>query len=142
MELALRLGRIELGNVSPNPAVGAVIVSNDGSRILGRGWTQRGGRPHAETQALMQAASLYGADTPRGATMYVTLEPCSHRAKTPPCAQALIDAGIARVVIPIEDPDKRVSGSGVQALQAAGIEVVEFVDSAAALISCGLNMTQ
>src|SRR5581483_8062329 len=91
MQLALSLGRRGLGNTWPNPAVGAVLVK-DGV-ILGRGWTQPGGRPHAETMALKQAGKAA-----RGATLYVTLEPCSHHGKTPPCADAIIRAGIARVV--------------------------------------------
>src|SRR5262245_15539244 len=91
MQLALALGRRSLGHSWPNPAVGAVIVK-DGA-ILGRGWTQRGGRPHAETEALRAAGKAA-----RGATLYATLEPCSHEGKTPPCADAIIRAGIARVV--------------------------------------------
>lgn len=116
MRAALGLARRGLGNVWPNPAVGCVIV-RDG-RVVGRGWTQPGGRPHAETEALAMAGE--GA---RGATAYVTLEPCSHHGKTPPCAEALIQAGIARVVAAIEDTDPRVSGQGFDLLRAAGIEV-------------------
>lgn len=116
MRLALSLGRRGLGNTWPNPAVGCVIV-RDG-RIVGRGWTAPGGRPHAEPQALAQA----GAQA-RGATAYVTLEPCSHHGQTPPCAQALIDAGVARVVSPLTDNDPRVNGQGFGMLRAAGIEV-------------------
>src|SRR5262245_58850637 len=96
MQLALALGRRGLGNAWPNPAVGAVIAK-DGV-ILGRGWTQKGGRPHAETEALKHAGK-----TARGATLYVTLEPCSHQGKTPPCTDAIIRAGIARVVSALED---------------------------------------
>src|SRR5262245_47876933 len=91
MALALALGRRALGRTWPNPAVGAV-VANDGV-IAGRGWTQPGGRPHAETEALRRAGAAA-----RGATLYVTLEPCSHHGKTPPCVDAIIAAGIARVV--------------------------------------------
>jgi diaminohydroxyphosphoribosylaminopyrimidine deaminase/5-amino-6-(5-phosphoribosylamino)uracil reductase len=116
MALALSLGRRGLGRVWPNPAVGCVIV-RDG-RILGRGWTQAGGRPHAETEALRQA----GAEA-RGADVYVTLEPCAHHGKTPPCAEALIAAGVARVFMATEDPDPRVSGEGAKLLTEAGIEV-------------------
>ncbi|PIE13684.1 MAG: riboflavin biosynthesis protein RibD [Rhodobacterales bacterium] len=116
MALALSLGRRGLGNTWPNPAVGCVIV-RDG-RIVGRGWTAPGGRPHAEPQALAQAG-----EAAKGATAYVTLEPCSHHGKTRPCAQALIDAGIARVVAPVADNDARVSGRGFDMLRAAGIEV-------------------
>lgn len=116
MRLALSLGRRGMGRTWPNPAVGCVIVKN--GRVVGRGWTQPGGRPHGETQALAQA----GAQA-RGATAYVTLEPCAHTGKTPPCAQGLIDAGIARVVSAITDPDPRVSDKGHALLQAAGISV-------------------
>ena len=116
MALALSLGARGLGQVWPNPAVGAVIVK--AGRIIGRGWTQPGGRPHAEVMALRQA----GADA-RGATAYVSLEPCAHQGQTPPCANALIDAGITRVVSALEDPDPRVQGGGHALLGAAGVEV-------------------
>ncbi|WP_159980277.1 bifunctional diaminohydroxyphosphoribosylaminopyrimidine deaminase/5-amino-6-(5-phosphoribosylamino)uracil reductase RibD [Roseobacter cerasinus] len=116
MALAMSLGRRGLGRTWPNPAVGCVIVRD--SRVVGRGWTQPGGRPHAETEALAQAGAAA-----RGADVYVTLEPCSHHGKTPPCAQALIDAGVARVVIAASDPDPRVSGQGVDMLKAAGLVV-------------------
>lgn len=115
LKLALSLGARGLGNVWPNPAVGCVIVKN--GRVLGRGWTQPTGRPHAETMALKQAGDV------RGATAYVTLEPCSHHGQTPPCAAALIAAGIKRVVCPLADPDKRVAGKGFAMLRAAGIAV-------------------
>ncbi len=105
-----------MGNCWPNPAVGCVIV-RDG-RIVGRGWTQPGGRPHAEPVALAQAGELA-----RGATAYVSLEPCAHTGKTPPCAQALIDAGVATVVAALSDCDPRVSGQGFQMLRDAGITV-------------------
>ncbi|MFT5743329.1 MAG: diaminohydroxyphosphoribosylaminopyrimidine deaminase [Paracoccaceae bacterium] len=127
MALALTLGRRGMGRVWPNPAVGCVIVSD--SRVIGRGWTADGGRPHAETQALVQAASVA-----RGATAYVTLEPCSHHGKTPPCADALIAAGVARVVIATGDPDPRVAGQGIAKLRAAGIAVTTGVCEAAARI--------
>lgn len=116
MALALSLGRRGQGLCWPNPAVGCVVVQGD--RIVGRGWTQPGGRPHAETIALAQAGALA-----KGATAYVTLEPCSHQGKTPPCAQALIDAGITRVVAAIEDSDPRVSGQGFERLRWAEVEV-------------------
>jgi diaminohydroxyphosphoribosylaminopyrimidine deaminase/5-amino-6-(5-phosphoribosylamino)uracil reductase len=112
MALALSLGRRGQGNCWPNPAVGCVVVKD--GRILGRGWTQPGGRPHGETEALAQAGA-----TARGATAYVTLEPCSHHGETPPCAQALIDAGVARVVAAIGDSDPRVSGQGFEMLRYA-----------------------
>lgn len=117
MRLALALGRRGLGCTWPNPAVGAVLVN--GGRIVGRGWTQPGGRPHAEVVALAQAG-----DAARGATLYVTLEPCAHHGKTPPCAEAVIKAGVARVVSALEDPDVRVAGRGHTMLRNAGIDVV------------------
>jgi diaminohydroxyphosphoribosylaminopyrimidine deaminase/5-amino-6-(5-phosphoribosylamino)uracil reductase len=120
MQLALDLGRRGLGNSWPNPAVGAVIVK-DGV-MIGRGWTQAGGRPHAETEALRRAGAAA-----RGATLYATLEPCSHHGKTPPCAEAIIAAGIARVVSAIEDPNPEVAGRGDNMLRAAGIEVTTGV---------------
>ena len=120
MAMALALGRRGQGACWPNPAVGAVLV-RDG-RVVGRGWTQPGGRPHAETEALHQA----GAQA-RGATAYVTLEPCAHTGQTPPCTEALIAAGVARVVAAVRDRDPRVSGQGFAQLQAAGIEVTKDV---------------
>jgi len=114
MALALSLGRRGQGLTWPNPAVGCVIVQGD--MIVGRGWTAPGGRPHAETQALAQAG-----DAARGATAYVTLEPCAHWGATPPCAQALIDAGIVRVVVAVGDRDARVAGKGLAMLREAGI---------------------
>ncbi|MCI2393070.1 bifunctional diaminohydroxyphosphoribosylaminopyrimidine deaminase/5-amino-6-(5-phosphoribosylamino)uracil reductase RibD [Aliiroseovarius sediminis] len=116
MRLALSLGRRGLGRCAPNPAVGCVIVQ--GARIVGRGWTQPGGRPHAETVALAQAGAAA-----RGATAYVTLEPCAHHGQTPPCATSLIDAGVARVVVALGDPDPRVDGGGLTMLRQAGVEV-------------------
>jgi diaminohydroxyphosphoribosylaminopyrimidine deaminase/5-amino-6-(5-phosphoribosylamino)uracil reductase len=118
MQLALTLGRRGLGNAWPNPAVGAVVVK-DGV-VLGRGWTQPGGRPHAETEALGRA----GAQA-RGATLYVTLEPCSHHGRTPPCADAIVAAGITRVVSALGDPNPKVAGEGYGRLRAAGIAVSE-----------------
>jgi diaminohydroxyphosphoribosylaminopyrimidine deaminase/5-amino-6-(5-phosphoribosylamino)uracil reductase len=116
MQLALALGRRGQGRTWPNPAVGAVVVK-DGV-IVGRGWTQPGGRPHAEPEALKRAG-----EAARGATLYVTLEPCSHFGKSPPCADAVIAAGIARVVSAIEDPNPEVAGQGHARLRAAGIVV-------------------
>jgi diaminohydroxyphosphoribosylaminopyrimidine deaminase/5-amino-6-(5-phosphoribosylamino)uracil reductase len=114
MRLALDLGRRGLGNTWPNPAVGAIVV-NDGV-IVGRGWTQPGGRPHAETEALRRAG-----EAARGATLYVTLEPCSHHGKTPPCTDAIVAAGIVRVVAAMEDPNPKVAGEGYAKLREAGI---------------------
>jgi diaminohydroxyphosphoribosylaminopyrimidine deaminase / 5-amino-6-(5-phosphoribosylamino)uracil reductase len=126
MALALSLGRRGLGRVWPNPAVGCVIVAE--GRIVGRGWTADGGRPHAETRALAQAGAAA-----RGAAAYVTLEPCAHHGQTPPCAEALIAAGVARVVVAAGDPDPRVSGRGIALLRAAGIRVESGVMAAEAL---------
>ncbi|MDB6178533.1 bifunctional diaminohydroxyphosphoribosylaminopyrimidine deaminase/5-amino-6-(5-phosphoribosylamino)uracil reductase RibD [Paracoccus sp. Z330] len=125
MNHALRLGRRGLGNVWPNPAVGCVLV-RDGI-VVGRGWTQPGGRPHAERVALAQAGDLA-----RGATAYVTLEPCAHHGKTSPCAEALVKAGVRRVVSALTDPDPRVAGRGHEILRVAGIEVTQGVCAAAA----------
>src|ERR1041385_2592655 len=116
MALALALGRRGLGHTWPNPAVGAVIVKN--GVILGRGWTQAGGRPHAETEALKRAGRAA-----RGATLYVTLEPCSHQGKTPPCADAVIRSGIARVVSAMDDPNPEVAGKGHERLRGKGVAV-------------------
>ena len=126
MRHALHLAARALGQSAPNPAVGCVIVSRDG-RIVGRGWTQPGGRPHAETVALAQAGALA-----HGGTAYVTLEPCSHHGKTPPCADALITAGIARVVGATVDPDSRVDGQGFGRLAHAGVSVTQSVCEAEA----------
>jgi diaminohydroxyphosphoribosylaminopyrimidine deaminase / 5-amino-6-(5-phosphoribosylamino)uracil reductase len=116
MRAALGLARRGLGNVWPNPAVGCVIVAQ--GRIVGRGWTQPGGRPHAETEALGRAGELA-----RGAAACVTLEPCAHWGQTPPCAEALIGAGIAYVAAALEDPDPRVAGAGLARLREAGVAV-------------------
>ena len=116
MQLALALGRRGLGRTWPNPAVGAVVVK-DGV-IVGRGWTQPGGRPHAETEALKRAGKQA-----KGATIYVTLEPCSHHGKTPPCVDAIVRAGIARVVSALEDPNPEVAGQGYAKLRERGIAV-------------------
>ena len=116
MNLALALGRRGLGRTWPNPAVGAVVVK-DGV-VLGRGWTQPGGRPHAETEALKRAGRAA-----RGATLYVTLEPCSHHGKTPPCVDAIIRAGIARVVSALDDCNPEVAGQGYARLRERGIAV-------------------
>ena len=120
MALALALGRRALGNAWPNPAVGAVLVRDENGApiVVGRGWTQPGGRPHAETEAIRRAGAAA-----RGATLYVTLEPCSHHGKTPPCADAIIAAGITRVVSALEDPNPEVAGKGHARLRAHGIKV-------------------
>jgi diaminohydroxyphosphoribosylaminopyrimidine deaminase / 5-amino-6-(5-phosphoribosylamino)uracil reductase len=116
MALALRLARAAVGDTAENPAVGCVLV-RDG-RVVGRGRTASGGRPHAEAAALRQAGP-----SARGATAYVTLEPCAHHGRTPPCAEALAAAGVARVVVAIRDPDPRVDGGGFEILRRAGVAV-------------------
>ncbi len=116
MRGALALAGRGLGQVAPNPAVGCVLVA--AGRVVGRGWTQVGGRPHAETEALARAGTAA-----KGATAYVTLEPCAHHGLTPPCVEALVAAGITRCLIALEDPDDRVSGRGIEGLRAAGIDV-------------------
>jgi len=116
MAAALALGRRNLGRTAPNPAVGALILK-DGV-VVGRGWTAQGGRPHAEVVALKQAGALA-----HGATLYVTLEPCSHHGVSPPCVDAIITAGVARVVSALEDPNPRVAGEGHKRLRDAGIAV-------------------
>jgi diaminohydroxyphosphoribosylaminopyrimidine deaminase/5-amino-6-(5-phosphoribosylamino)uracil reductase len=134
MRAALALARRGLGRVAPNPAVGCVLVKD--GRVVGRGWTQAGGRPHAETEALARAG-----EAARGATAYVTLEPCSHHGKTPPCAESLIAAGISRSVVALEDPDPRVSGSGLTLLREAGIAVdTGLLAEAAAEVNAGYLM--
>ena len=116
MAAALALGRRGLGRTWPNPSVGCVLVR--GGAVVGRGWTRPGGRPHAEAVALERAGAAA-----RGADCFVTLEPCSHHGKTPPCAEALASAGVMRVVAAMEDPDPRVSGNGLARLRAAGVTV-------------------
>jgi diaminohydroxyphosphoribosylaminopyrimidine deaminase/5-amino-6-(5-phosphoribosylamino)uracil reductase len=116
MRAALALARRGLGAVWPNPAVGCVIVKN--GRVVGRGWTQPGGRPHGETEALRRAG-----EAARGAVAHVSLEPCCHWGRTPPCVDALVTAGVRRVVVALEDPDPRVAGEGLRRLRAAGLDV-------------------
>jgi diaminohydroxyphosphoribosylaminopyrimidine deaminase/5-amino-6-(5-phosphoribosylamino)uracil reductase len=125
MALALSLGRRGLGNAWPNPAVGAVVVK--AGVVVGRGWTQPGGRPHAEVEALRRAG-----EAARGAALYATLEPCSHHGQTPPCVDAIMAAGIARVVSALEDPNPQIAGQGHAKLKAAGIDVTLGVGAEAA----------
>ncbi len=115
MKMALNLARRGLGTVAPNPAVGCVIVKD--GHVIGRGWTGKGGRPHAETIALKRAINAAGS------TAYVTLEPCAHHGETPPCAEALVVAGVKKVIIATVDPDPRVKGGGIKILKEAGVEV-------------------
>lgn len=123
---AVAMARRAWGQTAPNPAVGCVLVSATG-QVLAAAHTQRGGRPHAETQALV-LAGVHAA----GATAYVTLEPCAHHGMTPPCAQALIEAGVARVVVACRDEDARMRGRGIAMLQQAGISVMQGVLEAVA----------
>ena len=116
MAAALSIGRRRLGETADNPAVGALVVRDD--VVVAQGWTERGGRPHAEIVALQAAG-----EAARGATLYVTLEPCSHHGRSPPCAEAIIASGIARVVSAIEDPNPQVAGRGHALLRDAGIDV-------------------
>jgi len=125
MDLAIRIARRGQGTTAPNPSVGCVLVRGD--RLIARGRTQPGGRPHAEVVALTAAG-----EAARGCTAYVSLEPCAHVGQTPPCAEALIAAGIVRVVIAAHDPDSRVDGAGARILREAGIEVREGVRREAA----------
>ena len=116
MAMAMALAERGLGNVWPNPAVGCVLVKDE--RVVGRGWTQPGGRPHAESEAIERAG-----EAARGSTAYITLEPCAHHGRTPPCADLILAAGIARAVIAAVDPDPRVDGKGIARLRAAGVAV-------------------
>lgn len=122
MANAVRMARRGLGQTAPNPSVGAVIANDDTGEIIARGWTQPGGRPHAEAHSIRLAH-----DRARGATMYVTLEPCAHHGQTPPCAETIAAAGLKRVVVGISDPDPRTAGKGLLRLQNAGIEVKQGV---------------
>lgn len=137
MAAALALAERGRGRTAPNPNVGCVIVAR--GRVVGRGWTQPGGRPHAEAMALAQADAAA-----RGATAYVTLEPCAHRSpRGPACADLLVAAGVARVVGALADPDPRTAGKGFARLRAAGIEVVEGVGADdAARAAAGFHMRQ
>ncbi|MBI4183771.1 MAG: bifunctional diaminohydroxyphosphoribosylaminopyrimidine deaminase/5-amino-6-(5-phosphoribosylamino)uracil reductase RibD [Proteobacteria bacterium] len=134
MRAALALARRGLGSAWPNPTVGCVLVKD--GRVLGRGWTQPGGRPHAETEALGRAGAAA-----RGATAYISLEPCSHWGKTPPCSEAFVAAGIARAVIAVKDPDPRVNGAGIARLAEAGTAVeVGLLAEEAAEVNAGFFM--
>src|ERR1700722_1455707 len=122
MRRAMALAATVRASTAPNPWVGSVVVAATANPTVFEGATAPPGGPHAEVTALAQAG-----EAARGSTLYATLEPCAHQGRTPPCVDAIIEAGVARVVIGIEDPDRRVAGSGVAALRAAGIEVTEGV---------------
>ena len=122
MGIALAMARSGLGLTAPNPSVGAVIADEDTGELIARAVTAPGGRPHAEPQAIAKAG-----DRARGKTIYVTLEPCSHFGKTPPCADAIVAAGLKRAVVAIEDPDPRVAGRGLDRLRAAGLAVTRGI---------------
>jgi diaminohydroxyphosphoribosylaminopyrimidine deaminase / 5-amino-6-(5-phosphoribosylamino)uracil reductase len=124
MAEALSLAEKAIALSEPNPRVGCVIVSGDG-KVIGRGHTQQAGGPHAEVMALRDAAE-HGHSV-RGATVVVTLEPCAHHGRTPPCCDALVQAGVSRVVMAIEDPNPLVAGLGAERLRAAGIDVTHGV---------------
>ena len=127
MHEALALAQGSIGLSDPNPRVGCVITAPDG-RVIGRGHTQQAGGPHAEVTALRDLASRF--ETARGASVFVTLEPCSHHGRTPPCCDALIAAGVARVSVALQDPNPLVAGQGIARLRAAGIEVAMATDRA------------
>ena len=124
MQIALSMARRGLGLTAPNPSVGAVIANEETGEVIARAVTAPGGRPHAETIAIREAG-----ERAKGATIYVTLEPCSHHGRTGPCAEAIINAGLKRAVVSIEDPDPRVAGRGLDKLRAAGLEVVRGTGS-------------
>ncbi|MEM9099468.1 MAG: bifunctional diaminohydroxyphosphoribosylaminopyrimidine deaminase/5-amino-6-(5-phosphoribosylamino)uracil reductase RibD [Pseudomonadota bacterium] len=141
MRLALALAQRRVGQVGSNPAVGAVLVKE--GRVLGRGATAPSGRPHAEAIALDRARRIWGAEALRGATAYVSLEPCAHYGKTPPCAKSLIEAGVSRLVCPLEDPDPRVSGRGFAMLREAGVAVsIGLLAEAAEAVNAGFLTRQ
>jgi len=133
MRIALRMAERGLGTAAPNPAVGAVIADEATGEVIARGWTQPGGRPHAETEALGRAGARA-----RGTTLYVTLEPCAHHGQTPPCTDAVIAAGVRRVVIGVGDPDPRTAGEGIARLRDAGLTVsVGVLDREARWVTLG-----
>ena len=126
MQRALQLAALAHGRTSPNPLVGCVVLDATG-QLVGEGFHRRAGTPHAEVHALRQAG-----ERARGGTAVVTLEPCCHHGRTPPCSEALLAAGVARVVVAMQDPDPRVAGQGIAQLRAAGVEVIEAVCAAEA----------
>ncbi len=140
MGLALRMARRMLGRTAPNPAVGAIIADEASGEVIARGWTQQGGRPHAEAHVLARAGARA-----RGQTMYVSLEPCSHHGRTPPCANAIVAAGVRRVVCAIGDPNPEIAGRGLAVLRDAGVTVdLGLCDEEARWMAAGhiLRMTK
>jgi diaminohydroxyphosphoribosylaminopyrimidine deaminase/5-amino-6-(5-phosphoribosylamino)uracil reductase len=138
MGVAIRMARRGLGSTAPNPSVGAVIADETTGEVIARGWTQPGGRPHAEKEALARAG-----ERARGMTMYVTLEPCAHTGRVPTCADSMVTAGLARVVCAIPDPNPIVSGRGFAQLRAAGIEVdVGYLANEARWVTLGHILRQ
>ena len=134
MRAALALARRGLGSTWPNPTVGCVLVAD--GHVIGRGWTQPGGVPHAETVALERAG-----DQARGATAYISLEPCSHYGKTPPCADALVAAGISRAVLAMQDPNPDIDGRGIDKLKAAGVDVeLGLMEAEARKVNAGFSL--
>src|SRR5580692_6774304 len=123
LRVALRLARRGYGATSPNPMVGAVLVKN--GKIIGRGWHRRAGMPHAEIEALRDAQKR--KFDPRGATLFVTLEPCCTHGRTPPCTEAIIAAGIKRVIVGATDPNPKHAGRGFKVLRRAGVGVVHGI---------------
>lgn len=139
MDIALRMARRGIGTTAPNPSVGAIVVDEETREVVGRGWTQPGGRPHAEKEALRRAG-----DRARGRTMYLTLEPCAHTGRLPTCADAMVSAGLKRVVCAIPDPNPIVSGRGFAQLSEAGIKVeigVQAVEARALTLGHILSQT-
>ena len=136
MRLALRLARRGYGMTSPNPMVGAVLVKS--GHVIGRGWHHRAGLPHAEIEALRDAEKR--GHNPKGATLYVTLEPCSTHGRTPPCCEAIIAAGIKRVFIGTIDPNPNHAGKGFKILERAGVEVVRFAGGARLPMRAGFGL--
>ena len=126
MDRALALAALAEGHTSPNPLVGCVVLDANG-QLVGEGYHRKAGEPHAEVMALRRAG-----ERARGGTLYVTLEPCCHHGRTPPCTQAVLDAGLRRVVVALGDPDPRVAGGGITQLRAAGLEVISGVRQAEA----------
>src|SRR5258706_1623503 len=135
MRIALELARRGCGLTSPNPMVGAVLVKK--GKVIGRGWHHRAGEPHAEIEALLDAARK--KQNPRGADLYVTLEPCCTHGRTPPCTEAIIAAGIKRVVVGATDPNPKHAGKGFKILKKAGIEVASFGVPSGSRLKAGLQ---